>query len=157
MTSRYRIASIPGDGIGNEVVPEGIKVLEALAPRFDLDLRFDHFDWSCERYLETGAMMPQDGIAQLAEFDAIYLGAVGFPTVLDHVSLWGLLIPIRREFQQYINLRPVRLFEGMQCPLVGKKAGDIDFLNLSAACGPMPVLAETSDAAVLIESSTSIP
>ena len=119
MTSRYRIASIPGDGIGNEVVPQGIKVLEALAPRFDLDLQFDHFDWSCERYLETGAMMPQDGIAQLAEFDAIFLGAVGFPTVLDHVSLWGLLIPIRREFQQYINLRPVRLVRRHAMPAGG--------------------------------------
>ena len=79
-------------------------------------------------------MMPEDGIAQLAAFDAIFLGAVGFPTVLDHVSLWGLLIPIRREFQQYINLRPVRLFEGMHCPLVGKKAGDIDFYVVRENC-----------------------
>ncbi|MDH3448627.1 MAG: tartrate dehydrogenase [Gammaproteobacteria bacterium] len=125
--SKYRIAVIPGDGIGNEVVPEGTKVLESLAPRFEIAFEFEHFDWSCERYLETGAMMPQDGIARLSKFDAIFLGAVGFPTVLDHVSLWGLLIPIRREFQQYINLRPVRLFDGMRCPLVGKKAGDIDF------------------------------
>jgi tartrate dehydrogenase/decarboxylase/D-malate dehydrogenase len=132
--SNYQIAVIPGDGIGKEVVPEGIKVLETLAPRFDISLEFEHFDWSCERYLETGAMMPEDGIAQLAEFDAIYLGAVGFPTVLDHVSLWGLLIPIRREFQQYINLRPVRLFEGMQCPLVGKKPGDIDFYVVRENC-----------------------
>jgi len=123
----YRIAVIPGDGIGNEVVPEGLKVLDALAPRFGINFEYSHFDWSCERYLETGAMMPEDGIEQLSKFDAIFLGAVGFPTVLDHVSLWGLLIPIRREFQQYINLRPVRLFEGMQCPLAGKKAGDIDF------------------------------
>ncbi len=134
MTSRYRIASIPGDGIGNEVVPEGIKVLQAVAPRFGIQLEFEHFDWSCERYLETGAMMPADGIVQLAEFDAIFLGAVGFPTVLDHVSLWGLLIPIRREFQQYVNLRPVRLFEGMQCPLAGKKAGDIDFYVVRENC-----------------------
>ena len=134
MPTRYRIASIPGDGIGNEVVPEGIKVLEAVAPRFDIELEFEHFDWSCERYLETGAMMPEDGIAQLAPFDAIFLGAVGFPTVLDHVSLWGLLIPIRREFQQYINLRPVRLFEGMQCPLANKQAGDIDFYVVRENC-----------------------
>jgi tartrate dehydrogenase/decarboxylase/D-malate dehydrogenase len=132
--SKYRIASIPGDGIGKEVVPEGIRVLETLAPRYDISLEFEHFDWSCERYLETGAMMPADGIAQLAEFDAIYLGAVGFPTVLDHVSLWGLLIPIRREFQQYINLRPVRLFEGMQCPLAGKQPGDIDFYVVRENC-----------------------
>jgi tartrate dehydrogenase/decarboxylase/D-malate dehydrogenase len=123
----YRIAVIPGDGIGMEVVPEGLKVLDALAPRFGLRFDYEHFDWSCERYLETGAMMPEDGIERLAKFDAIFLGAVGFPTVLDHVSLWGLLIPIRREFQQYINLRPVRLFDGMRCPLADKKPGDIDF------------------------------
>ena len=87
-----------------------------------------------ERYLESGAMMPADGIEQLSAFDTIFLGAVGFPTVLDHVSLWGLLIPIRREFQQYINLRPVRLFEGMQCPLAGKKPGDIDFYVVRENC-----------------------
>ena len=126
-TASYRIAVIPGDGIGNEVVPEGLKVLEAIAPRFGLSFDFEHFDWSCERYLETGAMMPDNGIEQLSKFDAIFLGAVGFPTVLDHVSLWGLLIPIRREFQQYINLRPVRLFEGMPCPLANRQPGDIDF------------------------------
>ena len=125
--SSYRIAVIPGDGIGNEVVPEGLKVLDAIAPRFGIEFDYGHFDWSCERYLETGAMMPEDGIEQLSRFDAIFLGAVGFPTVLDHVSLWGLLIPIRREFQQYVNLRPVRLFEGMQCPLAGREPGDIDF------------------------------
>ncbi len=125
--ANYRLAVIPGDGIGNEVVPEGLKVLEALAPRFDLEFDCTHFDWSCERYLETGAMMPDDGIEQLSKFDAIFLGAVGFPTVLDHVSLWGLLIPIRREFRQYVNLRPVRLFDGMRCPLANKKPGDIDF------------------------------
>ena len=125
--SNYRIAVIPGDGIGTEVVPEGLRVLETLAPRFDLSFEFEHFDWSCERYLETGAMMPDNGIEQLSKFNAIFLGAVGFPTVLDHVSLWGLLIPIRREFQQYINLRPVRLFEGMSCPLANRKPGDIDF------------------------------
>ena len=134
MSSSYRIAVIPGDGIGMEVVPEGLKVLEILAPRYDISFEFEHFDWSCERYLETGAMMPEDGIEQLSAFDAIFLGAVGFPTVLDHVSLWGLLIPIRREFQQYINLRPVRLFEGMQCPLVGKQAGDIDFYVVRENC-----------------------
>ncbi len=123
--ANYRLAVIPGDGIGNEVVPEGLKVLEALAPRFDLEFDCTHFDWSCERYLETGAMMPDDGIEQLSKFDAIFLGAVGFPTVLDHVSLWGLLIPIRREFRQYVNLRPVRLFDGMRCPLANP--GKIDF------------------------------
>ena len=134
MASNHRIAVIPGDGIGKEVVPEGIKVLEAVSSRFNISFEFENFDWSCERYLETGAMMPADGIEQLSGFDAIFLGAVGFPTVLDHVSLWGLLIPIRREFQQYINLRPVRLFEGMQCPLVGKKPGDIDFYVVRENC-----------------------
>jgi len=134
VSSSYRIAVIPGDGIGMEVVPEGLKVLETLASQFDITFEFEHFDWSCERYLETGAMMPDDGIEQLSHFDAIFLGAVGFPSVLDHVSLWGLLIPIRREFQQYINLRPVRLFEGMQCPLVGKQPGDIDFYVVRENC-----------------------
>ena len=134
MSSSYRIAVIPGDGIGKEVVPEGIRVLETISSAFDISFEWQHFDWSCERYLETGSMMPTDGIEQLSGFDAIFLGAVGFPTVLDHVSLWGLLIPIRREFQQYINLRPVRLFEGMQCPLVGKKPGDIDFYVVRENC-----------------------
>ena len=121
------IALIPGDGIGTEVMPEGIRVLEAAAAGYGIDFKWREFDWSCERYLQTGAMMPEDGIEQLRAFDAIYLGAVGFPTVADHVSLWGLLIPIRREFDQYINLRPVRLFDGVPCPLAGKKADDIDF------------------------------
>ncbi len=132
--SSYRVAVIPGDGIGKEVVPEGLKVLEAVSSAFDVSFEWQHFDWSCERYLQSGAMMPADGIQQLTAFDAIFLGAVGFPTVLDHVSLWGLLIPIRREFQQYINLRPVRLFEGMQCPLAGKKPGDIDFYVVRENC-----------------------
>ena len=134
MSRSYRIAVIPGDGIGKEVIPEGIKIINEIAPSFDIDIEWQWFDWSCQRYLETGAMMPEDGIEQLKNFDAIYLGAVGFPTVLDHVSLWGLLIPIRREFQQYINLRPVRLFEGMHCPLVGKKPGDIDFYVVRENC-----------------------
>jgi tartrate dehydrogenase/decarboxylase/D-malate dehydrogenase len=132
--SSYRVAVIPGDGIGKEVVPEGIKVLKAVSSTFDISFEWQHFDWSCERYLESGAMMPADGIQQLSNFDAIFLGAVGFPTVLDHVSLWGLLIPIRRQFQQYINLRPVRLFEGMRCPLAGKKPGDIDFYVVRENC-----------------------
>jgi tartrate dehydrogenase/decarboxylase/D-malate dehydrogenase len=109
-------------------------VLEAISSTFNIAFEWQHFDWSCERYLESGAMMPADGIRQLSAFDVIFLGAVGFPTVLDHVSLWGLLIPIRRQFQQYINLRPVRLFEGMQCPLAGKKPGDIDFYVVRENC-----------------------
>ena len=123
----YKIAVIPGDGIGNEVVPEGIKVLEAVARKFDIAFEWDNFDWSCEVYKKTGRMMPEDGLDQIRNHDAIYLGAVGFPGVPDHVSLWGLLIPIRREFQQYINLRPVRLFEGLKGPLADRKPGDIDY------------------------------
>ena len=123
----YRIAVIEGDGIGREVVPEGIRVLEAAAKRFDLSFSWQHFDWSCETYLRTGRMMPEDGLAQLRPFDAIFLGAVGYPGVPDHISLWGLLIPIRRAFQQYVNLRPIRLLEGVTSPLAGRKAGEIDF------------------------------
>ena len=124
---RYRIALVPGDGIGREVVPEGVRVLERVAGAFDFAFDWAEFDWSCERYKATGRMMPEDGIDQLRAFDAIYLGAVGFPGVPDHVSLWGLLIPIRRTFQQYVNLRPVRLLEGVPCPLAGRKPGDIDY------------------------------
>jgi len=128
MEKTLNIAVIPGDGIGNEVMPEGIRVLEAAGALFGITFNWTHFDWSCEYYAEHGSMMPADGIDILREFDAIYLGAVGFPGVPDHISLWGLLIPIRREFNQYINLRPVRLFDGVPCPLVGKKPGDIDFM-----------------------------
>jgi len=127
MTKIIKIALIPGDGIGKEVMPEGVRVLEAAASKYGLNLEWTEFAWSCETYLETGQMMPEDGIDQLRPFDAVYLGAVGFPSVPDHVSLWGLLIPIRREFDQYVNLRPVRLFEGVPCPLANKKPGDIDF------------------------------
>ena len=126
-TYEIDIALIPGDGIGNEVMPEGVRVLEAAAGKYGLHLNFKEFDWSCETYLSTGRMIPENGIDQLRPFDAIYLGAAGFPTVPDHISLWGLLIPIRREFDQHINLRPVRLFEGVPCPLANKKPGDIDF------------------------------
>ncbi len=125
--SKYRIAVIPGDGIGNEVVPEGIRVLEAAGRRFGIEYQFDEFPWSCEHYARTGRMMPEDGIEQIRGHDAIFLGAVGFPGVPDHVSLWGLLIPIRRSFQQYINLRPVRLLGGIVSPLRDRGAEDIDF------------------------------
>jgi len=128
MTEPIKIAVIPGDGIGKEVLPEGMRVLEAAGSRFGVDIEWQEFDWSCETYLRTGHMMPEDGIDQLRNFDAVFLGAVGFPTVPDHVSLWGLLIPIRREFDQYVNLRPVRLFEGVQCPLAGREPGDIDMM-----------------------------
>ena len=123
----YRLACIPGDGIGNEVMPEGLRVLEAAAAAGQFRIEATHHDWSCERYKATGAMMPGDGIAQLSQSDAVFLGAVGFPGVPDHVSLWGLLVPIRREFDQYVNLRPVRLLPGVPCPLKDKKPGDIDF------------------------------
>ncbi len=124
----YKIAVIEGDGIGREVVPEGIRVLEAAARRFDISFSWQHFDWSCETFLKTGRMMPEDGLEQLRPYDAIFLGAVGFPGVPDHTSLWGLLIPIRRAFKQYVNLRPIRLLEGVTSPLSGRKAGEIDFL-----------------------------
>lgn len=124
----YRIAVIEGDGIGKEVVAEGIRVLEAAGHHFDVSFSWQHFDWSCERYAKTGRMMPEDGIEQLRRFDAIYLGAIGYPGVPDHISLWGLLIPIRRQFQQYVCLRPARLLEGITSPLSGRKAGEIDFV-----------------------------
>ncbi len=125
--SQFNIAVIPGDGIGKEVIPEGIRVLQAAAGIHGVELNFRYFDWSCETFHQTGRMMPEDGLEQLREFDAIFLGAVGFPGVPDHISLWGLLLPIRRAFNQYVNLRPVRLFEGLQSPLANKKPGDIDF------------------------------
>ncbi len=124
---RYRIAAIPGDGIGRETVPEGIRVLDAAAARFGFTLDYAHYDWSCETWHRTGAMMPADGLDRLRESDAILLGAVGFPGVPDHVSLWGLLIPIRRGFDQYVNLRPCRLMPGARTPLAGRTEADIDF------------------------------
>ena len=125
--SSYKIAVIPGDGIGKEVVPEGIRVLEAIGRRFEINFKWNEFPWSCETYKSSGRMMPEDGIEQLREYDAIFLGAVGFPGVPDHVSLWGLLIPIRRQMQQYINIRPVRMFKGMVSPLRDRGPADIDF------------------------------
>jgi tartrate dehydrogenase/decarboxylase/D-malate dehydrogenase len=123
----YRIAVIPGDGIGREVMPPARHVLQTVAAKFGFAFEFHDFDWSCETYRTTGRMMPADGIARLRDHDAILLGAVGFPGVPDHVSLWGLLIPIRREFEQYVNLRPVRLLPGIVPPLRDRKPGDIDF------------------------------
>ena len=127
--SKYRIAVMPGDGIGQEVMPEGLRVLEAAATRFGIELDFVPRDWAhCDYYAKHGQMMPDDWKAQLENMDALYFGAVGWPdTVPDHVSLWGSLLKFRREFDQYINLRPVRLFEGVPCPLAGRKPGDIDY------------------------------
>jgi tartrate dehydrogenase/decarboxylase/D-malate dehydrogenase len=124
---RFRIAVIPGDGIGKEVVPEGMRVLEAAGKRFGFSFEWCDFDWSCERYARAGAMMPVDGLEQLRPFDAIFLGAVGDPATPDHISLWGLLIPIRRGFRQYVNLRPVRLLPGIESPLKKWQPGQIDF------------------------------
>jgi tartrate dehydrogenase/decarboxylase / D-malate dehydrogenase len=125
---RHRIAVIPGDGIGKEVVPEGQRVLEAAARRFGFELAWSEFDWSCERFAKTGRMMPEDGLEQLRTCDAIFLGAVGAPGVPDHVSLWGLLIPIRRTFRQYVNLRPVRLLRGVRSPLADRSPAEIDMV-----------------------------
>jgi tartrate dehydrogenase/decarboxylase / D-malate dehydrogenase len=126
-SNKVHVTIIEGDGIGHEVVPEGVKVLEAIGRKFDINFKWDEHDWSCERFKKKGAMMPADGLDRIRESDAIYLGAVGFPGVPDHVSLWGLLIPIRRGFHQYINLRPVRLFKGVESPLANRKPGDIDY------------------------------
>lgn len=125
--NHYRIAVLPGDGIGKEVVPEGVRVLDAVGRRIGITFTWSQFDWSCETYKKTGRMMPENALETLAQFDAIYLGAVGFPGVPDHVSLWGMLIPIRRGFDQYANIRPCRVMRGLASPLA--KAGEqkIDF------------------------------
>ncbi|RZE96731.1 tartrate dehydrogenase [Streptomyces albidoflavus] len=127
--TNHRIALIPGDGIGAEVLPPAQQVLDVLGRRHGFTLGYTSYDdWSCERYLREGTMMPEDGINQLRDKDAILLGAVGYPGVPDHVSLWGLLIPIRRSFRQYVNLRPVRVFEGIDSPVRGATAGEVDFV-----------------------------
>jgi len=127
----FRIAVIPGDGIGKEVVPEGLRVLEKAAGRFHLALAFDHFEFaSCDYYLKHGAMLPDDWKGLIGRHDAIFYGAVGWPAkVPDHISLWGSLIQFRREFDQYVNLRPVRLMPGVPCPLADRRPGDIDFFK----------------------------
>ena len=126
----HKIAVIAGDGIGKEVMPEGLRVVEAAARQHGIQLEFEHLDWSsAEYYQEHGAMLPDNWFEYLAPFDAIYFGAVGWPDVIpDHISLWGSLLQFRRGFDQYINLRPVRLMPGVPCPLANKKPGDIDFL-----------------------------
>ncbi|PWC87483.1 tartrate dehydrogenase [Azospirillum sp. TSH100] len=129
MSRTYKIAAIAGDGIGKEVLPEGLRAVEAAASKFGLTLQFTSFDWaSCDYYLEHGMMMPEDWFETLSQFDAIYFGAVGWPDkVPDHISLWGSLLKFRRDFDQYVNLRPVKLLPGVSCPLVNRKPGDIDF------------------------------
>ena len=128
MARSYRIAVIPGDGIGKEVVPEGLRVLDEAARRFGFTLDATHYDWSCETFRQTGKMMPDDGLEQLRPHDSIFLGAVGWPGVPDHVSLWGLLIPMRRGFDQYANVRPCRLMPGAKTPLRDRTEKDIDFV-----------------------------
>ena len=126
----YKIATIAGDGIGKEVVPESIKILKEAARKHQFQIHFDEFDFaSCDYYKKNGKMLPDDWKEKIRKHDAIYFGAVGDPSkVPDHISLWGSLLKFRREFDQYINLRPVKLFEGVPCPLANKKPGDIDML-----------------------------
>jgi tartrate dehydrogenase/decarboxylase / D-malate dehydrogenase len=124
----HRIAVIAGDGIGKEVMPEGVRVLEAAARKFGLGLALDHFDWSCDNYDKHGWWMPPDWREQIGGHDCIFFGATGWPAkVPDHVSLWDSLIKFRRGFDQYVNLRPVRLMPGIAAPLAGRKVGDIDY------------------------------
>ena len=125
---RHRIALIPGDGIGREVVPAGVAVLEAAGERFGISFEWDERPWGCDFYRQTGRMMPPDGLQDIRHHDAIYLGAVGFPGVPDHISLWGLLIEIRRRFDQYVCLRPIRLMPEVASPLRDRKAGDIEIM-----------------------------
>ena len=121
-----RVAVIAGDGVGKEVIPVGIEVVQAVTR----GIEFEELPWGCEFYERSGRMMPADGMQTLARFDAIYLGAIGWPTVPDHLSLWGLLLPIRKTFEQYVNVRPVRLLPGVRTPLAGRGPEDIDMLFL---------------------------
>ena len=131
MGSSFKIAVIPGDGIGPEVIREGIKVLN-LIEKLDDGISFSYrfFPWNCDYYHEHGSMMPEDGIEQLSHYDAILLGAIGHPSVPDHISLWELVLKIRKAFDQYINLRPVKLLQGAPCPLVGMTCSDIDMIYI---------------------------
>jgi len=129
MDKRHHIAVIPGDGIGKETVPEGLRVLEAAGRRFGIEFDWDELPWSCDYYARHGRMMPEDWFERIRSRDAIFFGAVGWPaTVPDHVSLWGSLIQWRRRFDQYVNLRPCRLMPGVPGPLANRKPGDIDFV-----------------------------
>jgi len=124
----YRVAVIPGDGIGQEVMPEGVRVLDAAARKFGFTLTLDHFDWNCDRLVKSGEWMPENWKDLVGGHHAIYFGATGWPAqVPDHVSLWSSLIKFRRDFDQYVNLRPVKLMPGIPCPLAGRKPGDIDY------------------------------
>ena len=127
---KWNISVIPGDGIGKEVVPEGLLVLEAVQKRFKLELAFTSYDFaSADYYVEHGKMLPDDWKAKLGDSDAIFFGAVGLPEVLpDHISLWGSLIQFRRAFDQYVSLRPARAMPGVPLPLANRMAGDIDMM-----------------------------
>jgi tartrate dehydrogenase/decarboxylase/D-malate dehydrogenase len=122
----YRIAAIPGDGIGNEVIPAGIEIVQTLAASEGFQVAFEHFDWGSERYKRTGAYIPDGGLEKLKSFDAIFFGAVGAPDVPDHISLWGLRLPICQGFDQYANVRPSRVLPGVTSPLAN--ARDIDWV-----------------------------
>jgi tartrate dehydrogenase/decarboxylase/D-malate dehydrogenase len=148
---QYRLAVIPGDGIGKETTPEGVRVLEAAAKKFGFDLQLDHFDFSSyDYYAKHGRMLPEDWKAQIGSHDAIFFGAVGWPEKIpDHVSLWGSLLQFRREYDQYVNLRPARLMPGVPSPLAGRDPGSIDFWIVrentegniprsAGACSPAP-------------------
>jgi len=127
--AKHKIAVLAGDGIGKEVMPEGLRVVEAAARKFDIDLAFTSYDWSCDYYAKHGRMMPENWQETLQPFEAMYYGAVGWPaTVPDHVSLWGSLILFRRHFDQYVNMRPCKLMPGIPSPLANRKPGDIDFV-----------------------------
>ena len=129
MTQAHHIAVIPGDGIGKEVVPEGLRALEAAGRKFGIEFQWDELPWSCDYYAKHGRMMPEDWFDRIHRHEAIFFGAVGWPaTVPDHVSLWGSLIQWRRHFDQYVNVRPCRLMPGIPSPLAGRKPGDIDFV-----------------------------
>jgi len=128
MTREYTLAAIPGDGIGKEVIPAGLDVLAAIAGLEGFELHVEHFDWDSERYLKTGEYIPAGGLERLKTFDAIFFGAVGSPHVPDHVSLWGLRLPICQGFDQYANVRPARVLPGVQSPLRLRDAGDIDWV-----------------------------
>src|ERR1043165_9195477 len=126
MTS-FRIAVIAGDGIGREVIPAGIAAIEA-ATKSGASLTFDHLPWGCDYYVANGRMMDADGFDRLAKYDAIYLGAIGDPRVPDHIAVWDLLLPLRQRFEQYVNLRPMRLLPGLSSPLANRTSADIDMI-----------------------------
>jgi tartrate dehydrogenase/decarboxylase / D-malate dehydrogenase len=130
----HRIAVIRGDGIGHEVIPAGLAAIEAAFAGSGTTVRFSEFPWGCDYYLRHGRMMDDDGLARLAEFDAIYFGAVGAPTVPDHISLWQLILPIRQRFDQYVNLRPIRLLPGLASPLANRGTADIDMVCVRENC-----------------------